>query len=341
LDIARDHPYKMHFSMPFDPHTGDGSSPVPAGISYSRVVGETLYRFLGEDEDTIVLTPATPYASGIEKCLEDFPDRVYDVGMAEQHCIGMAVGLALKGKKVFACFQSTFLQRSMDQIFHDACYMDVPITIISSRSGFSGFDSPTHHGIYDLSYLRAIPNLSVFYAGTTSDLKRILLQRQKQQTGGPLVVLHPYENIWEEGESAFPVDDDLSKASVAFDGKDGFIFSTGNRLPAAFQLRDLLAKEKLDFGVLNVRWIKPAPVEQLTGIIKRTPRIVTLEENVRSAGFGSSIDEIVRKHGLSVDLFISAIDDGFVPAGEKDHLSRLTGIDAETVFKQLVERWGL
>ena len=341
LAIARDHPYKMHFSMPFDPDTGDGSSPVPAGMSYSKIVGETLYSFLQDDENTLVLTPATPYASGIEKCLEDFPDRAYDVGMAEQHCIGMAAGLALKGKKVFACFQSTFLQRSLDQVFHDACYMDLPITIIAARSGFSGFDSPTHHGIYDLSYLRAIPNLDIFYAGTTSDLRRILLERRDFQTEGPLVILHPYENILEEGDRAFPADDDLSKASIAFDGEDGFIFSTGNRLSTALRLRELLVQKEMDFGVLNVRWINPLPVDQLTGIIKRVPKIVTLEENVRSAGFGSSINEIIRDQELSTELFISAIDDGFVPAGEKDLLSRLTGIDADTVFRRLAERWDL
>jgi len=341
LAIARDHPYKMHFSMPFDPHTGSGSSPVPPGMSYSRIVGETLYRFLAEDEDTVVLTPATPYASGIEKCLEDFPERAYDVGMAEQHCVGMATGLALKGKKVFACFQSTFLQRSLDQIFHDACYMDLTITIIAARSGFSGFDSPTHHGIYDLSYLRAIPNLQIFYAGTSPDLRRILWQRHSRPTGGPLVILHPYENIWEEGDGSFPADDDLSKASVAFDGKDGFIFSTGNRLPAAFKLRELIAQRNLDFGVLNIRWISPLPVGQLTRIMKRAPRIVTLEENVRSAGFGSAVNEIICAQRLSADLFCSAIDDGFVPAGDKDFLSRLTGIDAESVFNQLAQRWDL
>jgi len=339
LAYAKDHPYKMHFSMPFDHNTGEGSSPVPPGNSYSKIVGETLYRFLQEDKDCVILTPATPYASGIEKCLQDFPDRVYDVGMAEQHCIGMAVGLSLKGKKVFACFQSTFLQRALDQIFHDACYMDLPITIIAARSGFAGFDSPTHHGIYDLSYLRGIPNLGIFYAGTTSDLRRILQYRRCQQKDGPLIICHPYENVWEEGEAAFPVDDDLGKAAVAFEGKDGFIFSTGNRLSAAFRLREMIAGRDRDFGILNARWIKPAPVEQLAKIMKKVPRIVTLEENVRSAGFGSSINEIIHDLNLPVDLYISAIDDGYVPAGDKDSLSLLTGIDADEIFLRLLERW--
>lgn len=340
LDCAREHPYKMHFSMPFDPLTGDGSSPVPSGISYATIVGETLRESMTNDRNIVVLTPSTPYASGIEGLLTDFPGQAYDVGMAEQHCVGMAVGLALEGKKTFACFQSTFLQRAMDQVFHDMCYMGLPVTVIAARSGFSGYDSPTHHGIYDLSYLRGLPKLNIFYAGTATDLRRILRVRGESPEG-PLLILHPYENIWEKGDVIFPDDDDLSMAGMAFDGRDGFIFSVGNRLPDAIRLREALGKRGVDFGLLNIRWIHPVPREQLTGIMSRVPRIVTLEENVRHAGFGSMIGEIILEEGLDVDLFVSAVEEGFVPAGDKGTLSKLTGIDSDSVLQKISRLWNI
>ena len=181
LSIAKNHPYKLHFSMPFDPNSGEGVSATPIGESYQAVVGDVLTEFMKNSENVYALTPATPYASGIEDLMKNFPDRAIDVGMAEQHAVGMAAGLSIKGMNVFACFQATFMQRAIDQIFHDICYPQVPITIISARSGFSGYDGPTHHGIYDFGFLRSLPNINIFYAGTKRDLRAILLNRNKNR----------------------------------------------------------------------------------------------------------------------------------------------------------------
>lgn len=339
LALAKDHPYKMHFSMPFDPETGAGCSAVPPGKSYTNIVGSTLTNLLSKDEDIVVLTPATPYASGIEKCLEEYPERVLDVGMAEQHMLGMATGLALKGKKVFACYQATFLQRAWDQLFHDICYMDLPVTIISARSGFSGFDSPTHHAIYDISYLRSLPNLQLFYAGTSPDLKQIIEMRATNAKS-PLLILHPYEAIREDEDKYPPApEDDISQPATIFDGKDGYIITAGNRLETGITLRNLLQKQQQDFGLLNIRWIKPLPADKLVDIIKRVKKIITLEENIKDAGLGSSILELIAEHDLNSEVHISAIKNGFIPAGDKDILSKLSGIDAESVYNQVVTKW--
>lgn len=341
LELAKAHPYKMHFSMPFDPLTGSGCSPVPAGVSYAKIAGDTLYELLQKDKEIIVLTPATPYASGLESCLSDFPENVIDVGMAEQHALGMAAGLAIKKKKVFACFQSTFLQRSMDQIFHDICYMNLPVTILAARSGFAGFDSPTHHGIYDLSYLRGLPNLDMFYAGTSFDLRKII-QLRSEQAENPLIILHPYENVFKEEDKYFsePVEN-IHESDIIFDGKDGFIFAVGNKLETGIELRELLQKKNQDFGILNIRWINPLPKDQLIQIMERVDKIVTLEENIKRAGFGSSIGMLIVENGLSNKLFVSAIQEEFVQVGDKEYLSEKCGIDAHSVFQRISTKWKL
>ena len=150
--------------MPFNPSDSTTTAPAPTGNSYTQIVGDTLYNLIKNDKNIYVITPSTPYASGLDKLIIDFPDNAIDVGMAEQQAAGMAAGLSVSNKIVFLCYQSTFMQRAMDQIFHDICFMNLPVTIIASRSGFAGFDSPTHHAIYDLSYLRGLPNLEIFYA---------------------------------------------------------------------------------------------------------------------------------------------------------------------------------
>jgi 1-deoxy-D-xylulose-5-phosphate synthase len=341
LALAKEHPYKMHFSMPFNPETGEGSCPVPAGLSFAKIAGDTLYDLIKKDKDIVVLTPATPYASGIEQCLIDFPDNAIDVGMAEQHAMGMSAGLALQGKKVFVCFQTTFMQRAMDQLFHDICFMDLPITIIAARSGFAGYDSPTHHGIYDLSYLGGLPNLNIFYAGTSIDLKNIL-QKRAVHAEKPLVILHPYENVWQEEENYFSThDDDISKSDILFDGKDGFIFAVGNKIMTAVKLRELLKEKNQDFGVLNIRWINPLPKDQLIQILRRVNKIITLEENVQRSGFGASIATLISEQSLENQLFISAIQDEFVRAGDKETLSKITKIDEQSILEKVTKEWAL
>ncbi len=340
LDYAKDHPYKFHFSMPFDKETGAGASAIPPGANYTAIVGETLKQVMEDDSGCFALTPATPYASGLDAVASLFPDNIIDVGMAEQHAMGMAAGLAMAGKTVFACFQSTFLQRAMDQVFHDICFLDLPVTIISARSGFSGFDSPTHHALYDLAYLQALPNLQVFYAGTSRDLEAMI--RHRAESGkSPMVILHPYEVVWGQETKHLPAKTTpLDMPEVVADGSDGVILTVGNRLPTAVQLRAELAQRySADFGIVNIRWINPVPEEFLRDQVARTARILTLEEGRARGGFGSSVAQFLVQDNLRADLHISAIKQDFVPAGEKITLSELTGIDAKSILADLKGKW--
>ena len=338
LEIAKKHKYKMHFSMPFDPVTGEGSSPVPTGRTYATVAGEKLCKLMGKESDIVVITPSTPYASGLDSCAEFYPERTIDVGMAEQQAVGLAVGLAMSGMKPFVCYQATFMQRAFDQIFHDIAFMNLPVTILGVRSGFAGFDSPTHHGIYDLSYLRAVPNLKIFYPGTSYELEKIIEQRSLNPDG-PMLILYPYEGIRKSELLFQPQHSDVELAEVIQPSKTGYIISVGNTLEAALEFRKLLATENVDFGLINIRWINPLPIDQLKNLLATVKYVVTTEENVLDGGFGSSIAELLLDNELGIKLFRSGIDRGFVETGDKQELSKKTRIDAISILKNVKKRW--
>ncbi len=179
LKISKKHKYKMHFSMPFDPKTGKGVSPTITGNTYGKLISIKLETLIKKNNKVFLITPATPYASYLDDLIDKYPSRVIDVGMAEQHAVGFASGLSLNKLKPIVCIQSTFLQRAYDQILHDLAYMNLPTTILSTRSGFSGYDSPTHHGIHDISYLRSIPNLEIYYPLTIENTFNLIKKKIK------------------------------------------------------------------------------------------------------------------------------------------------------------------
>ncbi len=337
LPYARTHPYKMHFSMPFDPGTGAGASPTVAGRTYAVVAAEELTRCLRVDSDVCVITPATPYASSLEPLLVEFPGRVFDVGMAEQHAACMACGLALAGRKPVVCFQTTFMQRAFDQLLHDACYMNLPVTFLGVRSGFSGYDGPTHHGLYDIPYLRSFPNMQVEYPFDSQDLRE-MISRRLELPSGPMVVLYPYEPI-PQPEPAVGVRD-RSGISVVAEGRDGIILCLGNRLAAAHQLRQMLVQaHAADFGLACVRAIKPLPRDRIAELCRSAERVVTLEEGTLPGGFGSLICETVADAGINASVLRSGVADRFVPAGTKEECSAECGLEPREVLRQVVLRW--
>ena len=238
LKIAENHPYRMHYSSPFNRHTGEGANPSVTGKTYAGEGADEIYKLMKEYSNLYVITPATPYSNNLDDLIKDFPKRAFDVGMAEQQAVGMAVGMALEGNNVFTCFQSTFMQRAFDQIYHDACCMNLPITFLVARTGFAGYDSPTHHGLMDISYLRSIPNLKIYFPSDTKDLRKILRDRAKKSEG-PMAILHQYEPIKDQ-EKILPVS---QNGVVQYsEGKDGKIFITGNILKTAIELSELIKK---------------------------------------------------------------------------------------------------
>jgi 1-deoxy-D-xylulose-5-phosphate synthase len=337
LSCAGSHPYKMHFSMPFDPETGSGASPTVSGRTYAVAASEALTSSLRNDPDVYVMTPATPYASALDNLFAQFPDRVIDVGMSEQHAVTMACGLALEGKKPVVCFQSTFMQRAFDQLLHDACYMNLPVTFLGVRSGFAGYDSPTHHGIYDIAYLRSFPNMQVMYPVDSRDLKKLIHDRMGLP-GGPMTILYPYEPIPQpEPDPGIQTPEGVS---VAARGRSGIILCLGNQLITAHQLKEmLLHKHQQNFGIACVRSIKPFPGKKIIEICTPVDKVVTLEESTLPGGFGSLICETFSDSGIGKSVLRAGVTDRFVPAGTKEECSNACGLTPDQILSQMLKRW--
>lgn len=337
LPCASTHPYKMHFSMPFDPVTGAGASPTVAGRTHATVAADELARIMALDDAVTVLTPGTPYASGLEPLIAQFPDRVIDVGMAEQHAVSMAAGLALGGQKPVVCIQSTFLQRAYDQVLHDVCFMDLPVTFLCVRSGFAGFDGATHHGLYDIPVLRSFPNLQLHYAMDTQDLTETLAQRLAQPQG-PLALLMPYEPVADPEPDIGLRHDGYAIASL---GQDGTIFCLGNTFMTALAVRHLMREQhQEDFGVVCIGRLKPFPCEELRGTLMPyiCPRFVSIEEGVEDGGLADVVASLRISHSSHLRIGTAGY---FVPAGSKDECSVWARMAPQQIVERIVAWWGV
>lgn len=333
LHLADGHPYRMHFSMAFDLETGKGASPTVAGETYAVVASKTLHELMASDESIVAITPATPYASNVDQILRDYPTRAIDVGMAEQHAVSMAAGLALEGKHPVVCFQSTFMQRAMDQIIHDLCYMNLPATILAVRSGFAGFDGPTHHGVYDLSYLQALPHLKLFYAGTRYDVDAVLRWRMANPEG-PMVILHPYEPVWTGEWTPEEGNDIITRPEIIGPPEDTVIISMGNCLKTATELQAKYQTEGHNSTLVNIRWIKPFPESDILPLLQQAKRVITIEENILTNGLGARIACLIADYNLPTQLYRAGVPDAFIRFGDKSELIQAVGIDAETIFTE-------
>jgi 1-deoxy-D-xylulose-5-phosphate synthase len=334
LPCAALHPYKMHFSMPFDAATGAGASPTVTGRTYATVVADALASAMEQDPAIVVVTPATPYASGLEPLMQRYPDRVLDVGMAEQHAVSMAAGLALGGQKPVVCMQSTFLQRAYDQVLHDVCYPNLPVTFLVARSGFAGYDSPTHHGLWDIPVLTSFPRLIVHSAMDTEDATWTLHKRL-QHPEGPMVLLHPYEPV--------PIPEPALRqrysgwACVAH-GTTDTLFCLGNTLATAHAVRALLAEQyQQDYGIVCVGRLAPLPADAIRVTLKPLcPSYVTIEEG--AGGFGA----LVRRSldGPYVSWLHCDTRGLFVPAGSKEECAVYAELASTQIVRRIIARWG-
>ena len=336
LPSADSHPYKMHFSMPFNPDGGSSSPTIP-GETYSTIVARDLRSYLNKDKDIVVLTPATPYASSLDDLIDEFPDSVIDVGMAEQHAVVMASGMALSGLKPIVCIQTTFMQRAFDQLLHDVCFMELPVTVLGVRSGFAGFDSPTHHGLYDIPYLRSLPNMQICFPVNSQDISDIMSRRMSNPMG-PMVILLPYENIPEHEVLEIIEDNDSIRLVSA--GEDGIIFCLGNQLNQASELKKKILKESGElFSIACVRNIKPLDGKKIIDLCSSQEKIITMEESTLPGGFGSAISEVLIDNNAPKSVLRIGITDMFMPAGDKLYLNKLAKLDVDSVYAQVIQRW--
>jgi len=337
LAPAKSHPMKMHFSFPFNQQTGASTLPPPIP-SYQDVAALAIGDCMEKDPTVMAITPSTLYATGLAGVFNRFPDRCFDPGMEEQHAVSMAVGMALSGSHPVLFYQSTFLQRAFDQLIHDVCFSNQDILILTVRSGFAGYDNPTHHGIYDFSYLRCLPNLQIFYPKDARELYEMtMLSLTKLK--GPVLIHMPYGPAPTQdivrGQSTLA----MHNPELIETGKDGVIVTVGNKVASCQEALALLNKQGLSYGLINVRQLKPLPVAELKTLLGNVPHVVTVEEGVLEGGFGSAVSSFMHQSGLQAPLLQIGLPCSFIEAGSNDELSAKYGLDPVGISKQITARW--
>ena len=306
--------------------------------SYSQVFGEKLSALAQENDKIVAVTAAMPDGTGLSQFKEHWPDRFFDVGIAEQHAVTLAAGLAAGGLRPVVAIYSTFLQRSFDQIIHDVCLPQLPVVLAVDRAGLVGEDGPTHHGVFDLSYLRMIPNLKVMAPKDSRELSKML--ELAFALDGCVAIRYPRGPVHDEilrqlGAADYqPIE--LGKAEVLSQGSDITIVAIGAMVAVALEVAMALRARGLDVGVINARFIKPLDEETLLNVAEKTDYLITLEENVLAGGFGSAVLELLEAQGLLQQVKVKRIGvpDVFVEHGDNGSLYRALGLDVG----QLVER---
>lgn len=322
---------KFHGLGPFDPETGATKS---AGQkTYSQVFAESLVKLADENEKVVAITAAMPNGTGLDGFRPHHPDRYFDVGIAEEHGVIFAAGMATKGFRPVCAIYSTFLQRAFDPIVHDVCLQNLPVTFCMDRAGLSGDDGPTHHGLFDIAYLHGIPNM-VQMAPTSEDELADMMYTALQ-LDGPAAIRYPRGTGPGVAVKEHPVALPVGKAQVVADGSDFALLGLGALLPLAEELREVLARRGYSAAVINPRFVKPLDMEMLAAYAERVAAFVTFEDHVLKGGFGSAVMEALNEMGLSVPVIRIGWPDEFIEHGKVDELRAKYGVSVEEALEKL------
>jgi len=324
---AEKNPVHFHGVECFNADTGESINKEHSIPTYTQVFGETLLKLAKSDDRIIAVTAAMPEGTGLAKFAEVYPDRFFDVGIAEQHAVTFAAGLATEGFKPVVAIYSTFLQRAYDQILHDVCIEALPVVFAVDRGGIVGEDGATHHGAFDFSYLRSLPNMVVMAPKDENELCRMLTTSLAHN--GPIAVRYPRgtgEGVKMENQD-LPIP--IGKGEVLKKGDDVLILAIGRSVIEALTAHSTLTEQGISATVVNCRFVKPLDADLIGALAKEIPRIVTVEENVRQGGFGSAVLECLNDKGITGFLLeCIGIPDTFVEHGPQKVLRSKYGIDA-------------
>lgn len=337
---SEQNPSLYHSVPPFDIETGEiQKEQTPLPPTYTEVFGETLCTLAGENRRLIAITAAMQSGTGLEEFAIRFPDRFYDIGIAEQHAVTFAAGLALEGMKPVVAIYSTFLQRAYDQIVQDVCLQNLPVVFALDRGGIVGEDGPTHHGLFDFSYLRHIPNLIVMVPKDEEEFRHMI--KTAVDCPAPVAFRYPRSRGigLKKGESLKSLE--VGKGEVLREGKDILIIAIGSTVYPSLRAAQRLEEIGIDAAIINSRFLKPLDGDLLCHWATRTGRVLTVEENVLMGGFGSAVLELFQeKNLLSIPVKRLGIPDCFIEHGPQSLLREKYGIDENGIFgeaKAMVE----
>jgi 1-deoxy-D-xylulose-5-phosphate synthase len=277
------------------------------------------------------ITAAMPGGTGLQPFAAEFPERFFDVGIAEQHAVTFAAGLALEGLRPFFAVYSSFMQRALDQLIHDVCLPNLPVTIALDRSGVVGADGPTHHGVFDLSFLRFIPNLTVMAPKDENELQHML--HFCLHHDGPVVIRYPRgsgEGVALEADFTQLIS---GQGELLRQGTDVLLLPIGNRVAPALQAASRLEEQGVNAAVINPRFLKPLDEDLLCDWATRTGHVVTIEDNAVQGGFGSAVLQLFNRRGLYLPCTTLGYSDTFIEHGPQPILWRNAGIDADGIAR--------
>ena len=336
--FAEEDSHKYHGVTPFEPVDGKFIKNKSTGtaISFSQAFGDKLGELMERDEKVVVLTAAMLSGTGIVKLQPKYPDRVLDVGIAEGHAVTCSAGLATTGNKPFVAIYSTFLQRALDHIIHDVAIQKLPVRFMLDRAGFVGADGPTHHGLYDLTYLRMIPNMTIMVPRNGAEL-RGMMELACNYENGPLAIRYPRGNTVELDENKSP-QIEFGKAHVLRKGQDVALFAVGTMVDTAEEVADVLEAKGFSTAVINARFVKPLDEKVIVQFGGKVKLLVSLEENTIHGGFGSGVLESLSEKGMCVPTLQIGVPDRFIAQGSPEEQRQATELSPEQISTRILER---
>lgn len=326
---------KFHGIGPFDISSGNSLKQNDTS-TYTEIFGNTMVRLAEQDPDIVAITAAMCSGTGLSEFAQRYPGRFFDVGIAEQHAVTLAAGMAVKGLKPVVAIYSTFLQRAYDQIIHDVCLQNLPVVFAVDRGGIVGDDGPTHHGLFDYSFLRSIPNMVLMAPADENELQHMLNTALK--AGRPCALRYPRGVGLGVALSTALTEIEIGRAEIVADGKDITLLAAGNMVPVARQAAGMLKEYGVSAAVINARFIKPLDAECITGYATQTGRLITVEENVLAGGFGSAVLELLQSAGIrDVQVKCLGIPDTFVEHGSQAILREKYGLTAKNLVETALQ----
>ncbi len=342
MKLAEMNPSKWHASVPFDPKSGEPISQKNSGQSLTSVFGHTLLELSRKNEKIVGITGAMPSGCGLDIVQRELPDRVIDVGIAEEHAVTFAAGLACGGLVPVVAIYSSFLQRAYDQIVHDVALQNLHVVFVVDRAGLVGADGPTHHGALDLTYLRSIPGMTIMAPSDEEELRDMVTAAIGMQ--GPVAVRFPRGNALSKGtvdtSAARPVE--FGKFCVKRQGKDILLLGVGFMLHELEKTADILTGRGFSPTVVDVKFVKPLDKDGYRSLLEAHRTVVTLEDNTVVGGFGSEISELLADMDIEGHrLFRFGLPDAFVEHGNIPDLYRMLGIDGTSIANKLLKELSL
>jgi 1-deoxy-D-xylulose-5-phosphate synthase len=335
---AEEDEQKLHGVTPFDKVTGKMyKSDKPQPPSYTKVFGEAVVQLARQNSKIVGITAAMPEGTGLNILKKEIPERFFDVGIAEQHAVTFSAGLATEGYIPICAIYSTFLQRAFDQIIHDVALQHLHVVFALDRAGLVGADGPTHHGAFDLSYLRLIPNMVIMAPKDESEL-RDMLYTATIYNKGPVAIRYPRGNgVGVPLKENFDLIE-IGKAEILREGNDIAILAVGSMVYPSLKAGEKLSSYGIDAMVVNMRFVKPLDEELLDYVFERFDKVVTVEENTIRGGFGSAVLEYAAMRGVkNVKFLIHGIPDEFIEHGTQNELWRMLKLDPDGIVERIIE----